>query len=148
MPQAVSRIYAPKDLPSRLLLLSSKGDLTLIESSTLDIQHTRPLTESGNLLEAFVFSARSCSFISSPSIRTVVVLFYFFLNKIHVEVVGIDEEEGISLLGKGLIEESDTVSSFFFLVSRSLTLLQNVNNISCSTSGYISTICKCHLSYF
>jgi hypothetical protein len=75
---AISRIYAPEDLESRVLLLSSEGNLTVTDAE-LNVcgTHNIPNADS-RLVECFVFSRKACTFLPSrtaPPRGTIVILF-------------------------------------------------------------------------
>jgi hypothetical protein len=94
-------------------LLSPKGELTTLDASNLVVQHTQDIPESRDLLEAFVFAAKSCSFMSSYSVTTVAVIFYSFQSKINVMLMGVGEEGGVVKLGGGNTDVPVSVSSPF-----------------------------------
>jgi hypothetical protein len=84
--------------------------LTILDASNFVVQHTQDIPESGDLLEVVVFAAKS-SFMSSHSVTTVAVIFYSFVSKIHVMVMGVGEEGGVVKLGGGNTDVPVHVSS-------------------------------------
>jgi len=101
MPHLISGLHACEELPSRLLVLSLRADLTILDAD-MDVKGTRVVSHDCTVLQTFVFARHSCVFVptrSAPPRGAVVVLLTAEGGSMHVQVVSVDDSDNILELG-------------------------------------------------
>lgn len=95
MPHLVTGLYRCEELPSRLLVQSPDGDLTVTDLD-LNIKHTRtPPKTPRYVYQTFVYPRRSCSFVpprTTPARGAVVITLAGSEESMHVELVAVDSD--------------------------------------------------------
>jgi len=106
----VAKIYVGEDLESRVLMLSSKGQLTVADAD-LGIQSTRdPVDDEALLVDSFIFPRRSCSFLptrTAPPRGVVAVLFLQIENATRLQILAICDDEVVELGNRDLKVQPD-----------------------------------------
>ncbi|KAE9407182.1 hypothetical protein BT96DRAFT_874785 [Gymnopus androsaceus JB14] len=126
LPHAVSGLYISEELPSRVLITSSQGDVTVLHAD-LQVQATH--SSKSQVLKVFVFSRKNCTFLpprSTPSTGAIVVLLFSSSGSLRIQVLAVDSEDQFHELGD--IELAIKPETFC--------------DISCSTSGCFSILLK------
>ncbi|KAI0722363.1 hypothetical protein C8T65DRAFT_704869 [Cerioporus squamosus] len=126
-PHPVAHIYAPDYLPSRIVLVSATGEVSVAEEElrvqrTCTPQNHQPST----LVKHFLFPAASCSFLPSHTTLPYTAVSVSFLRSgdvLRVNVVGV-AEENVNLLGECVVPTEET----------------DILDISCSDAGFISIL--------
>ncbi|KAJ4472786.1 hypothetical protein C8J55DRAFT_140911 [Lentinula edodes] len=100
LPHSISGLYIESELPSRVLVTSSQGDLTVLHSD-LQIQATR--TSKCESLKTFVLSRRNCTFLpppgSVPSSAAIVISFVTMNGNVRIQILAVDLEDQFHELG-------------------------------------------------
>ncbi|KAJ3908026.1 hypothetical protein F5879DRAFT_794504 [Lentinula edodes] len=100
LPHSISGLYIESELPSRVLVTSSQGDLTVLHSD-LQIQATR--TSKCESLKTFVLSRRNCTFLPSrgsvPSSAAIVISFVTLNANVRIQILAVDLEDRFHELG-------------------------------------------------
>ncbi|KAJ3936063.1 MAG: hypothetical protein NXY57DRAFT_306926 [Lentinula lateritia] len=100
LPHSISGLYIDSELPSRVLVTSSQGDLTVLHSD-LQIQATR--TSKCESLKTFVLSRRNCTFLpprgSVPSSAAIVISFVTLNANVRIQILAVDLEDQFRELG-------------------------------------------------
>ena len=131
MSHTVSRIYLPKNIPERLVLLSTNGDVSLTDvdlafKSTLQSRNPKQV-----LLKSFLFKKRPSPFITHwtlPSDGVVVLLIFDVDGCVCFEAVAIGEEDAIERIAD------------FGLPSNTKIVPKEIVGISYSDSGHLSIL--------
>jgi hypothetical protein len=99
-----------EDLESRVLFLSSKGQLSVADAD-LNILNTQDTIEDGaSLIESFFFPRKSCSFLparTTPPRGVIAVLLLKVDNSIRIQILAICDDEVIALGNCGIKVEPD-----------------------------------------
>lgn len=136
MSHTISKLYLPDDLPSRVVVLSPNGDMSIIDSE-LDFKSTLQTSDLKRvLLKSFIFSYKACSFLShkvSITHGSVIISLFALDDSIHVEVVLISEDDAIVRLGNCQLPFDKEIAP------------KTINGISCSASGLLSILSTCHI---
>lgn len=129
----ISKLFLPDDLPSRVVLLSPKGDLSVVDADLAFKSTLQSKNDKQVLLRSFNFSCKSCPFIPTrnlPQNGCVILLIFLVGNKPHAHAVVIAEDDKLTRLGDCVLplekESSPTT----------------IVGISCSESGHLSILSK------
>lgn len=129
----VSKLFLPDDLPSRVVLLSPKGDLSVVDADLAFKSTLQSKNDKQVLLKSFIFSCKSCPFIPAralPSHGSVILSIFLVGDEHHVHVVIIGGDDTIARLGDCVLplETEGTPTT--------------IAGISCSESGHLSILSK------
>lgn len=135
----VSKLLLPDDLPSRVVLLSPSGDLSIADAeltvkNTLQAENNRQI-----LLKSFMFSCKSCSFIPNHllSLHCSIILSIFLVgDELHAHAVMIGKDDTLVRLGDFVLPiENEGTST-------------DIAGISCSESGCLCILSKLPVLFF
>ncbi|KAF5365125.1 hypothetical protein D9757_012609 [Collybiopsis confluens] len=93
LPQAISGMYLSDELPSRLLVTSPEGVLTVLHGD-LQTQSTR--SAGCNTLKFFVLSRKECTFLpsgSTPAPGAIMVSLTSLEGSLRIQVLAVDSED-------------------------------------------------------
>lgn len=127
----VSKLYLPDDLPSRVLAISLKGDLTVLDTDLVFKSTMQSETDSQYVLKSFNFSRQLCSFLPSGALKsgaTVVLSIIAVGDELRATIIVIDDEDAIVGLGEHLLPLDKEVTP------------KVVAGVSCSESGHLSIL--------
>ncbi|THH18195.1 hypothetical protein EW146_g2730 [Bondarzewia mesenterica] len=115
VPHPVYQMFSPDNDSTSLVLVSPMGCLSILDND-LNVRASHPYIHSdASVRRCFVFARPSCSFIPSVlSLPYVVVTFLFVKDTLQLSTSALGEER--------------------------LTITQNIADISCSSSGYITVL--------
>ncbi|KAJ3884999.1 hypothetical protein GG344DRAFT_59887 [Lentinula edodes] len=161
LPHSISGLYIESELPSRVLVTSSQGDLTVLHSD-LQIQATR--TSKCESLKTFVLSRRNCTFLPSrgsvPSSAAIVISFVTLNANVRIQILAVDLEDrfhelgdielpiksqsfcDVSFSGTGFFSvllKDGTWSSFELKRSDDTLYLHSLDNIQLTSLSFISS---------
>jgi hypothetical protein len=98
---AVSRIYVPDELDSKVLLVSSDGRLTVMDTeSSAQKTHNSPGDDNATLIECFVFSRNTCSFLptrATPLQCAIIIFFLQVAKTTRVQILAVSDDELVEL---------------------------------------------------
>ncbi|KAJ6546982.1 hypothetical protein B0H19DRAFT_953737 [Mycena capillaripes] len=127
MPHPISQIYPCNGVPQRLLVLSSAGDLTVVDAD-LKIRGTIPPPPSSvTVLQSFVFPRESSPFVSGPPGSTAIVLVEW----------SPDASTSIRILDISGDNEGREIGNTKISVQP-----EQIASVSCSKSGYLSIMTR------
>ncbi|KAJ3806808.1 hypothetical protein F5876DRAFT_80319 [Lentinula aff. lateritia] len=161
LPHSISGLYIESELPSRVLVTSSQGDLTVLHSD-LQIRATR--TSKYESLKTFVLSRRNCTFLpppgSVPSSAAIVISFITLNGNVRIQILAVDPEDqfhelgdidlpiksqsfcDVSFSGTGFFSvllKNGTWSSFELKRSDDTLYLHSLENIQLTSLSFISS---------
>jgi hypothetical protein len=97
MPHLIAELHVCEELPSRLLVLSPRADLTILDADIF-VKSTWMAPRDCSVLQTFVFPRQSCGFVptrSAPPRGAVVVLLIASGESTHVQVLSVDDADNI-----------------------------------------------------
>ena len=103
MSHRVSKLFLPDDLPSRVVVLSPKGDLSVLDVE-LTVKNTlQSQNDNQVLLQSFTISCQSCQFIQAralPPHGSVILLIFAVNDELHAQrCATIGEDDTLIKLG-------------------------------------------------
>lgn len=101
MPHFITELHTSEELPSRLLVLSPKADLTILDAE-MQVKSTRRSPQDCTVLQTFVFPRQSCGFAparSSPPRGALVVILIASGISAYAHVIVVDDSDNISEAG-------------------------------------------------
>ncbi|KAJ4479070.1 hypothetical protein J3R30DRAFT_3473899 [Lentinula aciculospora] len=99
LPHSISGLYIDEELPSRVLVTSLQGDMTILHGD-LQIQATH--TSKCESLRTFVLSQKKCAFLSSEYVRRAAVIAISLVSSngnVRIQVLAVDSEDQFHELG-------------------------------------------------
>ncbi|KAL0070179.1 hypothetical protein AAF712_002669 [Marasmius tenuissimus] len=121
-------LYTCDELPSKLLASSPNGGWTLLDEDLNVLGTRKPQTSNSRLKKCFVLPRHSCRFLpshSTPVQAAVVITILETENSLQISILAVDSN----------------TSLFIELVETALTE-QDVADVSFSTGGFLSILCK------
>ncbi|PBK93853.1 hypothetical protein ARMGADRAFT_1062677 [Armillaria gallica] len=124
MPHELSGMYICNDQSPLIVAYSKKGSISLLDTDCKVLQtHNSP--EEVTVLKSFCFSCESCSFVTTDTRATSVLLLVESCNdSTRVQTFYVGEDRTLTNVGSGIIP------------------IQNISDISCSTSGYLTILSR------
>ncbi|OCH94292.1 hypothetical protein OBBRIDRAFT_770017 [Obba rivulosa] len=134
----IAHIYTPEELPGRVLLVSTSGQLTVTDADLLTQQPPPPLPAQDadwSLLRHFLIPRQSCTFSLSRKVPSQGVISVAFLRKensaLRLSVIGVGHNGYIALLGIVAVPVEET----------------DIADVTCSNSGFITILTSSGLWY-
>ncbi|KAF5387687.1 hypothetical protein D9615_000759 [Tricholomella constricta] len=125
----ISGLFACDELPNRLLAQSPKGETTVLDTD-LNVKCAWPMPgDSQNLLETFVYSRASCSFLpslSTPPNGAILISVAASGDSTCVRTLSLNDHDQFLELGSSLMPVKP----------------DQILNLSCSTSGHMSFLTR------
>ncbi|KAF7965939.1 hypothetical protein HWV62_40764 [Athelia sp. TMB] len=129
----VIRLYLPEDLPSRLVLLSPHGDITLLDSNLTFKSTLQSENQLQTLHNCFIFGLKTCTFVSHdavPPIGAVVLAVIAEKENLRLRVVSMGDDDAITHLGECNLPFGQDIH------------ISAVSGVTCSESGYLTLLSK------
>ncbi|KAF4619578.1 hypothetical protein D9613_004793 [Agrocybe pediades] len=120
--QTAYGLYSCAELPDRIVLLSTNGELALVQADSLEVKSSRG-AQKGNVLFAKFVAAEATSLSSKSNGAVMVLVESGSAKKTQLRVLTIDEADSISEQESEIPIESDKISS-----------------VSCSNAGTLGVL--------
>ncbi|TCD63478.1 hypothetical protein EIP91_005360 [Steccherinum ochraceum] len=126
VPHKVSRVYAPDELASHVLLVGPGSEVTLA-GEDLVVKNTSKPDDEESLLGSTVMSRQACSFVHDEAapLRSVLVTIGQKGSSVRVRVIGVEGSGDHHVLGSS---------------TASIPAAQSILDVTCSNTGYISIL--------
>ena len=131
MSHTVTKLYLPEDLLSRLLLLSPRGDITLLDSDLAFKSTLQSENQLQTLFKCFVFGRKTCTFVSHHAVPPTGAVVFSVLaegENLRLRVVSLGDDDAIAHLGECDLPLEQDVH------------LSAVSGVTCSESGYLTVL--------
>ncbi|KAK0491504.1 hypothetical protein IW261DRAFT_1438088 [Armillaria novae-zelandiae] len=124
MPHELSGMYICNHQSPLMVAYSNKEDISLLDADCKVLQtHSSP--EEVTVLKSFCFSRDSCSFITTDiTAVSVLLLIESWNDNTRVQTFYVGEDRTLTKVGSGIIS------------------IQDISDISCSTSGYLTILSR------
>lgn len=128
-------MYLLDTVPSRLVLLSPLGDITLLDGDLAFKSILQSEKQKQVLYRSYIFGRTTCNFLpqhAGSSSGAIIVLVLAAEEKLHLRVVSVGEDDAITKLGEcSLPVKQDLKPS-------------SITSMSCSKSGYLTILRTSH----